>query len=274
MKKKRTPRTPMSSPTELISDLKKGKMVILVDDESRENEGDLILAADFVSAKSINFMATHARGLICLALSPDQVERLKLPMMVSERDNSTPNKTAFTVSIEASFGVTTGISAADRAHTVWVASRPTAKSQDVRVPGHIFPLKARSGGVRERPGHTEASVDLAKAAGLNPAAVICEVMNADGSMARVKDLKKFAMKHRLKMGTIEDLIQFLGVESQNENSTHKPTPEKSKRNVSSKIRPQRKELKPYGEKNSQIKRSKEKIKIEKFVNSKADSFSI
>lgn len=193
---------------ELIHDIRAGKMVLLVDDEDRENEGDLVLAADHVTPELINFMATEARGLICLALAPEQIERLQLPQMVRDENNFSPNKTAFTVSIEASFGVTTGISAADRAHTVRVAASPNAKPSDIHMPGHIFPIRARSGGVLKRAGHTEGSVDLAKMAGLNPAAVICEVMNADGTMARVPDLKKFAEKHKIKIGTIVDLIEY------------------------------------------------------------------
>ncbi len=197
-----------NSTEELIEDLKNGKMVILVDDEDRENEGDLVLAADHVTSHAINFMAMQARGLICLALSPQQIERLQLPLMVREDMNLTPNKTAFTVSIEASFGVSTGISTADRAHTIRVASNPAAKPADIHMPGHIFPIRAQHGGTLKRAGHTEGSIDLAKLAGLNPAAVICEVMNEDGSMARVPDLKTFAQKHQLKIGTIVDLIQY------------------------------------------------------------------
>lgn len=193
---------------ELIEDIRQGKMVILVDDEDRENEGDLVLAADHVTPTLINFMAREACGLICLSLTPQQVERLRLPMMVRDEDNGAPNQTAFTVSIEASSGVTTGISAADRAHTIRVASRPTAQPSDVRAPGHIFPLRSKAGGVLKRPGHTEGSVDLARLAGLTPAAVICEVVNADGTMARVPDLHVFAKKHDLKIGTIVDLIEY------------------------------------------------------------------
>lgn len=193
---------------ELIEDIRLGKMVLLIDDEDRENEGDLVLAADHVNPAMINFMAVEARGLICLALSPAQIERLQLPQMVRDDQNFSPNKTAFTVSIEASFGVTTGISAADRAHTVRVASSPEAKPSDIHMPGHIFPIRAQQGGVLKRAGHTEGSVDLAKLAGLNPAAVICEVMNDDGTMARVPDLKKFAKKHGIKIGTIVDLIEY------------------------------------------------------------------
>ena len=192
----------------LIEEVRQGRMVILIDDENRENEGDLVLAADHVNATAINFMAREARGLICLALSRKQVEQLKLPQMVREEDNQSTHGTAFTVSIEASKGVESGISAADRAHTIRIASNPDAKSGDVRMPGHVFPLRAVNGGVLQRAGHTEGSVDLATLAGLNPAAVICEVLNDDGSMARVPDLKKFALKHNLKIGTIVDLIRY------------------------------------------------------------------
>lgn len=193
---------------ELIQDIRDGKMVLLVDDEDRENEGDLVLAADHVTPAMINFMAMEARGLICLALSSKQIDKLQLPQMVRDDQNFSPNKTAFTVSIEASWGVSTGISAADRAHTIKVASHPDAKPSDVHMPGHIFPIRAQQGGVLRRAGHTEGSVDLATLAGLNPAAVICEVMNPDGSMARVPDLKKFAQKHGIKIGTIVDLIEY------------------------------------------------------------------
>ncbi|HVK60386.1 MAG TPA: bifunctional 3,4-dihydroxy-2-butanone-4-phosphate synthase/GTP cyclohydrolase II [Bdellovibrionales bacterium] len=193
---------------ELIEDIRNGKMVLLVDDEDRENEGDLVVAADFITPEIINFMAREARGLICLSLTQEQIERLKLPLMVKEEQNYSPNKTAFTVSIEAANGVSTGISAADRAHTVRVASSPQAKPSDLIVPGHIFPIRAKDGGVLKRAGHTEGSVDLARLAGLNPAAVICEVMNDDGTMARVPQLKEFALKHGIKMGTITDLIRY------------------------------------------------------------------
>jgi 3,4-dihydroxy 2-butanone 4-phosphate synthase/GTP cyclohydrolase II len=193
---------------ELISAISAGKMVILVDDEDRENEGDLVMAADHVTPEAINFMAREARGLICLPLSPQQIERLQLPQMVPLDRNYSSNKTAFTVSIEAASGVSTGISAADRAHTVKVASNPLAKPGDIHMPGHIFPIRAQQGGVLNRAGHTEGSVDLATLAGLNPAAVICEVINDDGTMARVRDLKVFAKKYGLKIGTIVDLIQF------------------------------------------------------------------
>jgi 3,4-dihydroxy 2-butanone 4-phosphate synthase/GTP cyclohydrolase II len=198
----------MNTIAEILEDVRRGKMVILVDDEDRENEGDLILASDFVTPEAINFMATEARGLICLSLPVEQVERLGIPLMVKEEQNFSPNKTAFTVSIEASAGVSTGISAADRSHTIRVASNPAAKASDVMVPGHIFPIRAKPGGVLKRAGHTEASLDLAILAGLTPAAVICEVMNADGSMARVPELKSFAEKHKIKIGTIVDLIRY------------------------------------------------------------------
>ncbi len=198
----------MHSSRELIEDIRNGRMVILVDDEDRENEGDIVLAADFVTPESINFMAKEARGLICLALSAEQIERLGLPLMVGPRHNHSPNKTAFTVSIEASSGVSTGISAADRAHTIRVASSPSAEVSDVIMPGHVFPIRAQRGGVLKRAGHTEGSVDLARLAGLNSAAVICEIMKEDGSMARLPDLKEFAQKFNLKVGTIEDLISY------------------------------------------------------------------
>ena len=207
----------MNTIPELIEDIRNGKMVILVDDEDRENEGDLIIAADFITPEIVNFMATEARGLICLSLSSQQIERLGIPLMVKDESNFSPNKTAFTVSIEAASGVSTGISAADRAHTIRVASNPNAKSSDIIVPGHIFPIRAKPGGVLKRAGHTEGSADLAVLAGLQPAAVICEVINADGTMARVNDLKVFAEKHKIKIGTIVDLIQY---RVQNETLVH------------------------------------------------------
>lgn len=201
-------RLEMNSTEQLIADIRSGKMVVLIDDEDRENEGDLVLAADFVTPETINFMAKEARGLICLSLTHEQIERLQLPLMVREETNFSPNKTAFTVSIEASKGVSTGISAADRAHTIRIASRLDAKPSDVITPGHIFPIRAKDGGVLKRAGHTEGSIDLCRLAGLSPAAVICEVMNDDGTMARVGDLKTFAKKHGLKIGTIVDLIKY------------------------------------------------------------------
>ncbi len=189
-----------------IEDVRAGRMVILVDDEDRENEGDLVLAAEKVTPESINFMARHARGLICLALTEERVAQLDLPMMVDE--NRSSRSTAFTVSIEAREGVTTGISAADRAHTVLTAVRPGAKPSDLVSPGHVFPLRARDGGVLRRTGHTEGSVDLAKLAGLEPAGVICEIMNEDGTMARLPDLVRFADEHGLRVLSIADLVQF------------------------------------------------------------------
>ena len=196
----------MHSARELIEDIRNGKMVILVDDEDRENEGDIVLAADFVTPELVNFMAKEARGLICLAMTAEQIEKLGIPLMTGDRNNNSPNKTAFTVSIEAASGVSTGISAADRAHTMRVAASPNAEPSDVIMPGHVFPIRAQKGGVLKRAGHTEGSVDLAKLAGLNPSAVICEIMKEDGTMARLPDLKEFAKKFNLKIGTIEDLI--------------------------------------------------------------------
>lgn len=191
-----------------IADIKAGKMVILVDDEDRENEGDLCMAAEFASPETINFMATHGRGLICLTLTEEQVARLELPMMAAPGRGGPPLGTAFTVSIEARSGVSTGISAADRAHTTRVAASPNARPEDIVSPGHVFPLRAKEGGVLVRTGQTEGSVDLARLAGLVPAGVICEIMNDDGSMARMKDLEAFAARHQLKIVTIADLIQY------------------------------------------------------------------
>jgi 3,4-dihydroxy 2-butanone 4-phosphate synthase/GTP cyclohydrolase II len=191
-----------------IADIRAGKMVILVDDEDRENEGDLTMAAQFVTPEAINFMATHGRGLICVTLTEDQVDRLKLPMMHSPGRGGPPLGTAFTVSIEARQGVTTGISAADRAHTIRVAAAPGTHPDDVVTPGHVFPLRARSGGVLVRTGQTEGSVDLARLADLTPAGVICEIMNEDGTMARMPDLETFAARHGLRILAIEDLIQY------------------------------------------------------------------
>lgn len=191
---------------EIIADIQVGKMVVLVDEEDRENEGDLVLAADFVTPAAINFMATHGRGLICLTLTEERCNQLNLPLMVS--NNRSPLGTNFTLSIEAAQGVTTGISAADRARTVQVAVQKDAKPQDIVQPGHIFPLKAQKGGVLVRAGHTEAGCDLARMAGLTAASVICEILKEDGSMARLPDLIVFAQKHQLKIGTIVDLIQY------------------------------------------------------------------
>jgi 3,4-dihydroxy 2-butanone 4-phosphate synthase / GTP cyclohydrolase II len=189
-----------------IEDLRAGRMVILVDDEDRENEGDLVVAAEKATPEIVNFMATHARGLICLSLTSRQVERLGLPMMAT--NNQSAYHTAFTVSIEAREGVTTGISAADRARTIQVAIRPDATPRDVVTPGHVFPLRARDGGVLERVGQTEGSVDLARLAGLDPSGVICEVMNPDGTMARMPDLQRFGEQHQLRICAVADLIKY------------------------------------------------------------------
>jgi 3,4-dihydroxy 2-butanone 4-phosphate synthase/GTP cyclohydrolase II len=191
---------------ELIDDIRQGKMVILMDDEDRENEGDLVIAAEKVRAEDINFMAKHARGLVCLTLSRDRCEQLDLSLMVNK--NNTPYNTNFTVSIEAATGVTTGISAADRARTIQVAVARDAKPEDIVQPGHIFPIMAQPGGVLRRAGHTEAGCDLARLAGFTPASAIVEIMNEDGTMARRPDLEAFAEQHGLKIGTIVDLIHY------------------------------------------------------------------
>jgi 3,4-dihydroxy 2-butanone 4-phosphate synthase/GTP cyclohydrolase II len=195
---------PISPVSALVNELAAGRMVILVDEEDRENEGDLVLAADHVTPEAINFMARHARGLICLTLTRDHCDRLHLPPMAAR--NGSSHGTAFTVSIEAAEGVTTGISAADRARTVQAAVARDAKASDLVQPGHIFPLQAKDGGVLMRAGHTEAGCDLAAMAGLTPASVICEIMNEDGTMARLPDLEVFAREHSLLIGTISDLI--------------------------------------------------------------------
>ena len=196
----------LASTEEIIAELSAGKMVILVDEEDRENEGDLVLAADHVTAEAVNFMAKHGRGLICLTLTRERCQQLNLPLMV--RDNGTSMGTNFTVSIEAASGVTTGISAADRALTIKTAVAPNAKPSDLVQPGHIFPLMAQPGGVLIRSGHTEAGCDLAAMAGCSPTSVICEIMKDDGSMARLPDLLEFAKEHQLKIGSIADLIQY------------------------------------------------------------------
>jgi 3,4-dihydroxy 2-butanone 4-phosphate synthase/GTP cyclohydrolase II len=196
----------LSSAEELIEEARNGRMFVLVDDEDRENEGDLVIPAQFATPDAINFMARHARGLICLALTQQRVEKLGLPLM--SQQNGTRHQTAFAVSIEAREGVTTGISAADRAKTVAVAIQPDSGRDDITTPGHVFPVVAREGGTLVRAGHTEASVDIARKAGLNPSAVICEIMNDDGTMARLPDLVAFAQKHNLKLGTIADLIGY------------------------------------------------------------------
>jgi len=197
---------PLLSIEQAIKDIRQGKMVILVDDEDRENEGDLCMAAEKVTAEAINFMATHGRGLICLSLTPEKVDALDLPLMVDH--NTSPFETGFTVSIEARCGVTTGISAADRATTVLTAVRDGAKPTDLVRPGHIFPLRARKGGVMVRTGQTEGSVDLARLAGLRPSGVICEIMDEDGTMARMPSLKKFSQKHDIGIVTIADLVEY------------------------------------------------------------------
>ena len=196
----------LASTEEIIAELRAGKMVILVDEEDRENEGDLVLAADHITAEAVNFMAKHGRGLICLTLTRERCQQLNLPLMV--RDNGTSMGTNFTVSIEAATGVTTGISAADRALTIKTAVAPNAKPSDLVQPGHIFPLMAQPGGVLIRSGHTEAGCDLAAMAGCSPTSVICEIMKDDGSMARLPDLLEFAKEHQLKIGSIADLIQY------------------------------------------------------------------
>lgn len=196
----------IASTKEIIDDIRMGKMVVLVDAEDRENEGDIVMAADFVTPEAINFMATHARGLICMPITEAHAAQLNLAPMT--HDNRTSHGTAFTVSIEAASGVTTGISAADRARTVRVAAARNARPEDIVQPGHIFPLTARNGGVLMRAGHTEAACDLAALAGVSPSGVICEILNPDGSMARLPDLIPFAAQHGLKVGTIADLIRY------------------------------------------------------------------
>lgn len=196
----------LNSTAEIIEDIRQGRMVILMDDEDRENEGDLVMAAEYVTPEAINFMATYGRGLICLTLTEERCKQLNLPLMVDS--NKSQFSTAFTVSIEAAEGVTTGISAADRARTVKAAVARDARASDIVQPGHIFPLKAQNGGVLNRAGHTEAGCDLSRLAGLEPAAVIVEILNDDGTMARRPDLEKFAAKHSIKIGTIADLIEY------------------------------------------------------------------
>ena len=209
----------LNSIQEIIEDISLGKMVILMDDEDRENEGDLVLAAEKVDSDAINFMATHARGLICLAINEDRCKSLGLEQMV--KHNGTELGTAFTTSIEAAHGVTTGISAADRATTIKAAVSKDAKSEDIVQPGHVFPIKAQEGGVLTRAGHTEAGTDLAKLAGLDPSAVIVEIMNDDGTMARRGDLELFAKKHDLKIGTIADLIHYRNISEKSINLVDK-----------------------------------------------------
>lgn len=198
--------SPFATVDEAIEEIRRGRMVVVCDDEDRENEGDLVMAAQFVTPEAINFMAKEGRGLVCLALTGERCDELELPLMAAK--NEAPLETAFTVSIEAAEGVSTGISAHDRARTVQVAIDPNSGPRDLVSPGHVFPLKAKEGGVLERTGHTEAAIDLARLAGLNPSGVICEVMNEDGSMARVPDLVTYCRRHGLKMVTIADLIAY------------------------------------------------------------------
>ncbi|MDQ6999995.1 MAG: bifunctional 3,4-dihydroxy-2-butanone-4-phosphate synthase/GTP cyclohydrolase II [Mariprofundus sp.] len=195
----------LATTEELIEELRAGRMIILADDEDRENEGDLIMAAEWVTPEAINFMATHGRGLICLAMTQEQTDQLELPLMVANTNSKF--KTNFTISIEAAEGVTTGISAYDRAHTIRTAIQDDVKPADIHTPGHVFPLVGRDGGLLVRAGHTEAGIDLARMAGLKPAGVICEIMNEDGTMARMPELKVFAKKHDLKVGSIADVIR-------------------------------------------------------------------
>ncbi|MBA3348861.1 MAG: bifunctional 3,4-dihydroxy-2-butanone-4-phosphate synthase/GTP cyclohydrolase II [Actinobacteria bacterium] len=199
-------RTAFSTIEEAIEDIREGKMVVVVDDEDRENEGDITIAAQFATPEAVNFMVTHARGLVCLCLTEERCDELGLRQMTEQ--NETPFGTAFTVSVEAREGVTTGISAHDRAHTIQVAIDPTAQPADLVQPGHVFPLRARRGGVLQRTGQTEAAVDLARLAGLNPAGVVCEIMKDDGSMARVPDLVPYCERHGLKMVTVADLVEY------------------------------------------------------------------
>src|SRR6184192_1576026 len=198
--------TPFATIEEAVEDIRAGRFVVVVDDEDRENEGDLVIAAQFATPETVNFMATHARGLICLCLTEERADRLGLRPMTDR--NEAPLGTAFTVSVEAREGVTTGISAADRSHTIQVAIAPDAAPGDLVQPGHVFPLRAKPGGVLERIGQTEASVDLARLAGLNPSGVVCEIMNEDGTMARVDDLIPYCERHALKLVTVADLIEY------------------------------------------------------------------
>ncbi len=201
-----SPDNKLNTIDEILADLKAGRMVVIMDDEDRENEGDLLMAAELVRPEDINFMARYGRGLICLTLTRERCRELRLPLMVSDTDSD--HRTNFTLSIEAAEGITTGISAHDRAQTVLAAVRPNASPEDLRQPGHIFPLMAQPGGVLTRAGHTEAGCDLVRLAGLSPASVIVEILNEDGTMARRPDLEKFAAQHGLKIGTIADLIRY------------------------------------------------------------------
>jgi 3,4-dihydroxy 2-butanone 4-phosphate synthase/GTP cyclohydrolase II len=205
---------------EALDEIRQGRMVILLDDDNREQEGDLVIAAEKVTPATINFMTKYGRGLVCLTLLEETVNRLAIPMM-PERNKKT-NQAAFTVSIEAVNGITTGGSAFDRAHTIQVAINPQSTVQDISLPGHVFPLRACAGGVLERPGHTEGSVDLAMLAGLQPAGVLCEILKEDGTMARLPDLKLFSKQHQIKMVSINDLIAYRGIKNANFECTKHP----------------------------------------------------
>lgn len=202
------PEGPFSTVEEVIEDLRRGRMVIILDDEDRENEGDLVCAAEYVTADTVNFMATHGRGLICMPMPAERLDELEIPLMVHEGTNSARRGTSFCVSIEARLHITTGISASDRATTIKLAADPNTRASDLARPGHVFPLRAKPGGVLKRAGHTEASIDLCRLGGLRPAAVICEIMNADGTMARAPQLEGFARTHDLKMITIAQIISY------------------------------------------------------------------
>lgn len=199
---------PLVTVAEALEELRSGRFVIVVDDEQRENEGDLVIAAEHATPEAINFMAREGRGLICLAMTAERLDSLGIPLMVPPERNTSPYGTAFTISVEARQGITTGISAHDRARTVRVMADPATRPEDFAMPGHVFPLRARDGGVLERPGHTEASVDLARLAGMLPAAVICEIMAEDGMMARIPELERFAARHGLKIVTVADLVAY------------------------------------------------------------------
>ncbi|MFN0111253.1 MAG: 3,4-dihydroxy-2-butanone-4-phosphate synthase [Blastocatellia bacterium] len=199
---------PLAKIEDALTDFRAGKFVIVVDDEGRENEGDLTIAAEFATPEAVNFMARYGRGLICVAMTGERLDELRIPLMVAPEENTTTFGTAFTVSVEARHGVTTGISAFDRAVTIRVLVDPATRPEDIARPGHIFPLRAADGGVFERVGQTEASVDMARLAGLHPTAVICEIMNDDGTMARLPDLESFAAVHDLKIVSIADLITY------------------------------------------------------------------
>jgi 3,4-dihydroxy 2-butanone 4-phosphate synthase/GTP cyclohydrolase II len=204
--KQPTASDPFSTVEEVIDDLRRGRMVVILDDEDRENEGDLVCAAEFISPDIVNFMATHGRGLICMPMPEERLEELEIPLMVREPSNTARRGTAFCVSIEARHDVTTGISAADRARTIQIAADPRTRPSDLARPGHVFPLSAKPGGVLKRAGHTEASIDLCRMGGLRSAAVVCEIMNPDGTMARLKELEGFARQHGLKMVSIAQII--------------------------------------------------------------------